>query len=144
MLGRAADRALRFTPTAELRQLHQVVLKCERSPSQARQVGGQSGSKPPDHIEETDVAKVEVRFRRQGRIWTKAATVAQVDGGLLSSLGVSEPFGRFGALLPGCVPPQEINVVARGANGEFLGAQRGRFELPDFCNPAAAIKAAGS
>jgi hypothetical protein len=91
-----------------------------------------------------DVAKVEVRFPRQGRIWTKAATVAQVDGGLLSKLGVSEPFGRFAALLPGCVPPKEINVVARGAGGEFLGSQRGRFETRDFCNPAAAAKAAGS
>lgn len=93
---------------------------------------------------DTDVAKVEVRFRRQGRIWTKAATVAQVDGELLSKLGVSESFGRFAALLPGCVPPPAINVVARGADGEFLGAQRGgRWEGPDFCNPAAA-KAAGS
>lgn len=91
------------------------------------------------------VVQVEVRFQRQGRIWTKAATVAQVEGELLSKLGVSEPFGRFAALLPGCVPPQAINVVARGANGEFLGAQRGgRWQGPDFCNPAAAIKAAGS
>jgi hypothetical protein len=91
------------------------------------------------------VAKVEVRFRRQGRIWTKAATVAQVGGELTSKLGVSEPFGRFAALLPGCVPPPAIRVVARGANGEFLGAQRGpRWEGPDFCNPAAAAKAAGS
>lgn len=89
---------------------------------------------------DTDVAKVEVRFRRQGRIWTKAATVAQVEGGLLAKLGVSEPFGRFAALLPGCVPPKEINVVARGANGEFLGSQRGHFEIRDFCNPAAAVK----
>jgi hypothetical protein len=94
---------------------------------------------------DTDVAKVEVRFRRQGRILTRAATVAQVDGGLLSKLGVSEPFGRFAALLPGCVPPPAINVVARGADGEFLGAQRGgRWEGPDFCNPAAAAKAGGS
>lgn len=92
-----------------------------------------------------DVAKVEVRFRRQGRIWTKAATVAQVDGGLLAKLGVSEAFGRFAALLPGCVPPPAINVVARGPNDEFLGSQRGgRWEGPDFCNPAAAAKAAGS
>lgn len=91
-----------------------------------------------------DVAKVEVRFPRQGRIWTKAATVAQVDGALLSKLGISEPFGRFAALLPGCVPPKAINVVARGADGEFLGSQRGRFEIRDFCNPAAAAKAAGS
>lgn len=70
--------------------------------------------------------------------------VAQVEGELLSKLGVSEPFGRFAALLPGCVPPKEINVVARGANGEFLGSQRGRFEIRDFCHPAAAAKAAGS
>ncbi len=91
-----------------------------------------------------DVAKVEVRFLRHGKIWTKAATVAQVEGELLSKLGVSEPFGRFAALLPGCVPPKEINVVARGAAGEFLGSQRGRFEIRDFCNPAAAAKAAGS
>lgn len=91
-----------------------------------------------------DVVKVEVRFPRQGRIWTKAATVAQVEGELLSKLGVSEPFGRFAALLPGCVPPKEINVVARGADGEFLGSQRGRFETRDFCNPAAAAQSAGS
>lgn len=106
--------------------------------------GGPSQTNLAGNID-TDVAKVEVRFRRHGRIWTKAATVAQVDGTLLSKLGVSEPFGRFAALLPGCVPPPAINVVARGANGEFLGAQRGgRWEGPDFCNPAAAIKAAES
>ena len=93
---------------------------------------------------DTDVVKVEVRFQRQGKIWTKAATVAQVEGELLSKLGVSEPFGRFAALLPGCVPPQEINVIARGASGEILGSQRGRFEIRDFCNPGAAAKAAGS
>jgi hypothetical protein len=94
---------------------------------------------------DSDVAKVEVRFRRQGGIWTKAATVALVEGELLSKLGVSEPFGRFAALLPGCVPPPAINVVARGANGEFLGAQRGTgWEGPDFCTPGAAATAAGS
>jgi hypothetical protein len=106
--------------------------------------GGPSQTNLAGNID-PDVAKVEVRFRRQGRIWTKAATVAQVDGALLSKLGVSEPFGRFAALLPGCVPPWEINVVARAADGEFLGAHRGgRWEGPDFCNPAAAIKAAES
>ena len=44
---------------------------------------------------DTDVARVEVRFPRQGRIWSKAETVAQVDGALLSKLRVSEPFGRL-------------------------------------------------
>jgi hypothetical protein len=91
-----------------------------------------------------DVAKVEVRFMRQGKVWTKAATVAQVEGELLSKLGVSAPFGRFAALLPGCVPPRAINVVARGADGEYLGSERGHFEVRDFCNPAAAAKTAGS
>jgi len=90
---------------------------------------------------EPDVASVEVRFRRDGKIWTKAATVAQVDGELLAKLHQTEPFGRFAALLPGCVPPQEINVVARGASGVILGSQRGEKSLvPDFCHPAAAFK----
>ncbi len=84
---------------------------------------------------DTDVASVEVRFPWGGKIRAKAATVAQVDGELLTDLGVSEPFGRFAALLPGCVPPQAINVVARGENGEFLGAQRGRKIFSDFCHP---------
>lgn len=118
-----------------------------RAPLQWWGAGWAGGGGPPTQTNlagdvDTDVAKVEVRFPRQGRIWTKAATVAQVDGALLSKLGVSEPFGRFAALLPGCVPPREINVVARGADGEFLGSQRGHFEIRDFCNPAAAAKAA--
>lgn len=83
---------------------------------------------------DTSVANVEVRFHREGKIWAKAATVAQVDGGLLAKLGVAEPFGRFAALLPGCVPPRAIRVVARGASGEFLGAERGRSLLPHFCH----------
>jgi hypothetical protein len=88
-----------------------------------------------------NVAHVEVRFRRQGKVWTKAATVARVDGELLKKLRQTEPFGRFAALLPGCVPPQEINVVARGPKGEFIGSQRGRKSLlPDFCHPGALSK----
>jgi hypothetical protein len=103
--------------------------------------GGPSQTNLAGYID-TDVATVEVRFRRQGRIWTKAATVAQVEGEVLAKLSASEPFGLFAALLPGCVPPKEINVIARGANGDILGSQRGRFEVRDFCNPAAASKAA--
>lgn len=80
------------------------------------------------------MATVEVRFHREGKIRAKAATLAQVDGDLLAKLGVAEPFGRFAAILPGCVPPRAIRVIARGANGEFLGAQRGESFLPHFCH----------
>jgi hypothetical protein len=81
-----------------------------------------------------DVTAVEVRFHRSGKVQAKTATVAQIDGDLLAKLGVTEPFGRFAAILPGCIPPRAIRVVARGASGEFLGAQRGNSLLPHFCH----------
>ena len=65
------------------------------------------------------------------------ATVGQVDGALLSSLGQSAPFGRFAIVLPGCSLPQGIRILAFDSEGRLLGSERGRksgFATP--CRPA--------
>lgn len=86
-----------------------------------------------------DVARVEVRYHRNnGKPTRKAdATVGQVDGELLSSLGQSAPFGRFAIVLPGCSLPEGIRILAFDSDGRLLGSERGRksgFGSP--CRPA--------
>lgn len=73
-----------------------------------------------------NVAAIEIRFHREGKIEKKKATVAQVTGDLLAKLGQTQPFGLFAAILPGCVLPRDVRVVARDSAGEFLGASRGK------------------
>jgi hypothetical protein len=86
---------------------------------------------------EPTVTEVEVRFNREEKIFTKRATVAHVDGEVLSNLHQSEPFARFAAVLPGCVPPRAVRVIARNSEGEVLGSDRGwpQLGIAHFCHP---------
>jgi hypothetical protein len=83
---------------------------------------------------DSEATSVEIRFRRDGKLTTKAATLAHIEGELMTKLKASEPLGVFAALLPGCVPPGAINVVARGPHGELLGSQRGKNAISHFCH----------
>jgi hypothetical protein len=82
-----------------------------------------------------DVARVEVRYHRQGRkaLSRANATVGQVDGELLGTLGQTEPFGRFAVVLPGCTIPQDLRILAFDAEGQMIGSERGRGSA--FGNP---------
>jgi hypothetical protein len=75
-----------------------------------------------------DVARVEVRYHRRNEkpITHANATVAQVDGELLSSLDQTTPFGRFAVVLPGCTVPQGLRVLAFDSVGKLFGSERGR------------------
>jgi hypothetical protein len=74
-----------------------------------------------------DVARVEVRYhRKNGKSITQvSATVAQVNGELLSSLGQSTPFGRFAVVLPGCAVGQGLRLLALDSEGRMIGSERG-------------------
>jgi hypothetical protein len=75
-----------------------------------------------------DVARVEVRYHRRNAkpITEVNATVAQVNGELLSSLDQTTPFGRFAVVLPGCTVPQGLRVLAFDSQGRMIGSERGR------------------
>jgi hypothetical protein len=80
-----------------------------------------------------DVASVSVRFHRHGqrRIVTALSGQLSADG----AATVHKPqFGRFLAVLGGCIPGREIKVVALAADGTILGSQRA-FRTPGFCHP---------
>ncbi len=86
-----------------------------------------------------EVARVEVRYHRNNGKPTREAdaTVGQVDGELLGSLGQSEPFGRFAVVFPGCSLPQGIRILAFDSEGRLLGSESGHksgFGTP--CRPA--------
>lgn len=53
---------------------------------------------------------------------------------LLEALDESEPFVVFGAIIEPCVPPQDIEIVARGING--VVKRRGVMSLPHICTAA--------
>jgi hypothetical protein len=74
-----------------------------------------------------DAARIEVRYHRRNEkaITQVNATVAQVDGELLSSLGQTTPFGRFAVVLPGCTVPQGLRVLAFDSEGRMIGSERG-------------------
>jgi hypothetical protein len=74
-----------------------------------------------------DVARIEVRYHRRNEkpITQVDATVAQVNGELLSSLGQTTPFGRFAVVLPGCTVPQGLRVLAFDSEGLMVGSERG-------------------
>jgi hypothetical protein len=76
----------------------------------------------------SDVARIEVRYYRgHSKSVTHAeATVAQVNGELLNSLGQTTPFGRFAVVLPGCDVAQRMRLVAFNSEGQRVGSQRGR------------------
>lgn len=73
------------------------------------------------------VARVEIRYHRPNResINRVSATVAQVNGELLSSLYQTVPFGRFAAVLRGCATTQRLRLVAFDAEGQIVGSLRG-------------------
>jgi hypothetical protein len=84
-----------------------------------------------------DVARVEVRYHRRNAkpITQVDATVAQVNGELLSSLDQTTPFGRFAVVLPGCTVPQGLRVLAFDSEGRMIGSERGQQENPGFGSP---------
>ncbi len=71
------------------------------------------------------VTEVEVRYRRAHKVLTIHATVAHVDGEVLTILHQLQPFARFATVLSGCIPPRAIRVIARNDRGEVLGSDRG-------------------
>ena len=75
-----------------------------------------------------DAARIEVRYHRKNEkaISQANATVVQVDGELLSSLGQTTPFGRFAVVLPGCTVPQGLRVLAFDSEGRMIGSERGQ------------------
>jgi len=77
-----------------------------------------------------DAARIEVRYHRKSEkaITHVNATVAQVNGELLSALGQTTPFGRFAVVLPGCTVPQGLRVLAFDSEGRMLGSERGHKE----------------
>jgi hypothetical protein len=84
---------------------------------------------------DSGVAEAEVRIhRRDGQIYVKRATMAEVSGELLAKLNQTEPFGLFATVFAGCVPPHGINVVARNAAGELLASQRAAKSPLHFCS----------
>jgi hypothetical protein len=75
-----------------------------------------------------DVARVEVRYhRRNGKPLARVdATTAQVNGELLGALDQTAPFGRFAVVLPGCIVPQDLRVLAFDSEGRMIGSIQGR------------------
>jgi len=73
------------------------------------------------------VTRVEVRYHRPNKasINRASATVAQVNGELLSSLYQTVPFGRFAAVLRGCAVPQGMRLVAFNPEGAIVASLRG-------------------
>ncbi len=90
-----------------------------------------------------DVARIEVRYHRSNEkpITRAKATVAQVNGELLSSLGQTTPFGRFAVVLPGCTVPQGLHVLAFDSEGQMIGSERGRKTKSRFGNPCQPLSA---
>jgi hypothetical protein len=76
---------------------------------------------------EPDVARIEVRYHRRNEkaIARVNATLAQVNGELLSALDQTTPFGRFAVVLPGCTVPQGLRVLAFDSEGQMIGSERG-------------------
>ena len=100
--------------------------------------GGSGGSYTALHgWVRPDVARIEVRYHRRNEkpISHVDATVAQVDGDLLSSLHQATPFGRFAVVLPGCTVPQGLRVLAFDSEGKLIGSERGQKERSGFGNP---------
>jgi hypothetical protein len=84
------------------------------------------------------VEQIEVRYHRneQKAISRTNATVAQVNGELLSSLDQTTPFGRFAVVLPGCNLPQGLRILAFDSEGRMIGSERGRNSGPgNLCRP---------
>jgi hypothetical protein len=83
-----------------------------------------------------DVARIEVRYHRKNEkpVTQVNATLAQVNGELLGSLGQTTPFGRFAVVLPGCTAPQGLHVLAFDSEGRMIGSERGH-KQSGFGNP---------
>ena len=86
-----------------------------------------------------DVTEVQIRVRRKGHLRVTSAAVGQVSGELLASLGQTEPFGVYGAVLPGCIEPRRVRVVALDAEGRIVGARRGRYAIKHFCRSSISL-----
>jgi hypothetical protein len=82
-----------------------------------------------------DVARIEVRYHHDNAkpIHHANAILGQVGGQLLTTLGQTEPFGRFAIVLPGCSLPQGIRILAFNPEGTLLGSEQGH--KPGFAPP---------
>jgi hypothetical protein len=72
----------------------------------------------------SNVASVEVRFRRNGqeKLEHVKATVARVKGKLQQRLRQPAPLGYFVGQIKGLVPANAISVRAYDARGDLLGS----------------------
>ena len=82
-----------------------------------------------------EVAKVEIRYVKNGIAGTRSPIMARVEGRLLRRLDHEHPFGFFAATIRGCVQPGQIRIRAFDDAGnqvdeEGLNAP----PSPDFCD----------
>jgi hypothetical protein len=77
---------------------------------------------------EPGVARVEVRYhRKHGKASAQVdATIGQVEGELLGKLDQTAPFGRFAVVLPECVVPQDLRILAFDSEGRMIGSEHGQ------------------
>lgn len=76
--------------------------------------------------------RVTIEVGNDGRPRVKKS-VAEVSGGVLSSLGQSERFSVFGAVLPICANASSIKVEALDAENRAVGSAAGGLGLPRSC-----------
>ena len=80
-----------------------------------------------------EVARVRVKYRRNGLPKQKEAAVAQVDGELLEQLQEPRPFGLFELTMRGCIRSR-FRLAAFDAGGEKLDRLRLRPASPSLCH----------
>jgi hypothetical protein len=85
-----------------------------------------------------DVAKVRVRYRRNGNPKEALATVAQVDGDLLDAVEETRPFGFFHVAVRGCVKARGFRAAALDAAGNIIGRSRPQSLPRARCKPGSA------
>lgn len=81
----------------------------------------------------SDVASVQMHYRRHGNVRERPAWVTPLTGEVQQQLRLDSPAGVFVRTVKGCVRPQRIRVAAFDAHGRQLGSARSPFPRFAHC-----------
>lgn len=81
----------------------------------------------------SDVASVQMHYRRHGDVRERPAWVTPLTGEIQQQLRLDRPAGVFVLTVKGCVRPQRFRVVAFDADGRQLGSARSPFPRFAHC-----------
>jgi hypothetical protein len=77
-----------------------------------------------------------IRVSVDGKPREEGIAVAHVEGGLLRSMKVREPFDYFAVFIPSCLVPGQVKMEFVGSGGSVLGRTRGWDVVVPACKEA--------